>query len=109
MTKKRTLLTVAMLMSTSMSISMVSSVLAVTSDTMDTSPSALKEKLNHAEQAFKDGNVAAAIEEANALTNVVDSSIFKSDGNAREAKADVAIFQIKAGNADVSAKLIREL
>lgn len=76
---------------------------------MDRSPSALKARLQRAEDAYKAGDINAAIEAANSLTNVVDSSIFRSDSTARDAKADLVIFNIKAGHPDISARFVREL
>lgn len=75
----------------------------------DRSPDVLKAKLDEAEKSFKDGRVDDAVKQATALLGVKDSSFFQSDAVAREAKADLVVFQLKAGNADRSASLISEL
>ncbi len=75
----------------------------------DRSPDVLKAKLDEAEKSFKDGKVDEAVKQATALLGAKDSSVFQSDAVAREAKADLVVFQLKAGNADQSAMLISEL
>lgn len=75
----------------------------------DRSPDALQAKLEEAEKSYKAGKVDAAIKQATELIDLKDSSVFESDSVARDAKADLVLFQLKSGNADQSAKLISEL
>jgi hypothetical protein len=75
----------------------------------DKSSATLEARLDAAETDFKNGKVSEAIEQASKLIDVTDDSIFKSDLVAQKAKADLAIFQLKAGHPDVSAALIRQL
>lgn len=76
---------------------------------VDKSPSALQARLDRAEKSFHDGKVSLAVDEASSLINLVDSSFLQSDQVAREAKADLAVFQLKAGHPDETARLMREL
>jgi len=69
----------------------------------------LQAKLNDAERIYKDGKTAVAIEQATKLLGTHDNSVLKSDRVARDAKADLCVFQLKAGRPDESARLIREL
>lgn len=77
--------------------------------TDDRSPDVLKAKLEDAEKSYRDGKIDVAIQKATALLDVRDSSVLQSDSVAREAKADLVVYQLKAGNADQSSKLILEL
>jgi hypothetical protein len=75
----------------------------------DRSPAALQSRLDQAESSFRSGNLQQSIDQARSLLNVNDSSFFQSDEIAQQAKGDLGVFQLKAGNADQTAKLVREL
>jgi hypothetical protein len=75
----------------------------------DRSGDGLQKRLAEVESSFRNGNLNSAIDQASSLLNVPDSSFFESNFVAREAKKDLAIFQLKAGHPDESTKLIREL
>src|SRR4051794_29923982 len=75
----------------------------------DRSSEALQARLDNAESNYKNGKIDLAIEQATSLIDVTESSFFESDRVARDAKADLAVFQLKAGNSDQTAKLVREL
>lgn len=79
------------------------------STTQDRSPDALQARLVEAETNYKTGKVDDAINQAKSLVDVTDSSFLESDKVAREAKADLAVFQLKAGHPDQTAMLMREL
>ncbi|MBC7996620.1 MAG: hypothetical protein IAF58_01680, partial [Leptolyngbya sp.] len=74
-----------------------------------TSPDELQVQLDEAEINFKAGKIETAITQATSLMNVRDSSFLKSDRASRNAKGDLAVFQLKAGHPDQTALLIREL
>lgn len=74
-----------------------------------TSPDELQAQLDEAEINFKAGKIDTAITQATSLLNVKDSSFLKSDHASRNAKADLAVFQLKAGHPDQTALLIRQL
>src|SRR5579885_3264252 len=69
----------------------------------------LQARLDEAENNFKNGKLKEAIDQSTSLLDVSDSSFFHSDRIAQEAKADLAVFQFKAGRAELSAQLIAEL
>jgi len=73
------------------------------------SPAALQARLDEAESSFRNGKLRESIDQASSLLNLTDSSFFQSESIAQEAKADLAVFQLKAGNPDQTAKLMREL
>ncbi|MGD9683907.1 MAG: tetratricopeptide repeat protein [Candidatus Obscuribacterales bacterium] len=75
----------------------------------DNLPSTLRARLEEAEKSYRDGKIDAAVEQATKLVGVKSGGILGSDENSREAMADLAVFQIKAGHPDESARLIRVL
>jgi FKBP-type peptidyl-prolyl cis-trans isomerase len=75
----------------------------------DTSQSALQARLAEVEKNYKAGKIDAAIDGASSLIDVTDNSFLMSDLVAREAKADLAVFRLKAGRPDETARLMREL
>lgn len=75
----------------------------------ENAPSSLKARLEEAEKSYRDGNVDAAVEQATRLVGVKGGGFLGSNQNSREAMADLAVFQIKAGHPDESARLIRQL
>ncbi|MCA9804299.1 MAG: hypothetical protein KC777_20160 [Cyanobacteria bacterium HKST-UBA02] len=76
---------------------------------MDNLPSTLKARLEEAEKSYRDGKVDAAIEQATKLVGIKSGGFLGSNENSREAMADLAVYQIKAGHPDESARLIRSL
>ena len=75
----------------------------------DTSQSALQARLAEVEKNYKAGKIDAAIDGASSLIDVTDNSFLMSDLVAREARADLAVFHLKAGRPDETARLMREL
>jgi hypothetical protein len=65
--------------------------------------------LNKAELDFKGGKVDAAIAAANRILAQSDDKKLSLDWIAPNVKTDLAVFQLKAGHADESARLIREV
>jgi hypothetical protein len=76
---------------------------------VDRSPSALQARLEQAENSFKSGKLAEAVEQASSLSKLTDSSAFQSDTIAQAAAADLAVFQFKAGHPEETARLMRQL
>lgn len=69
----------------------------------------MKARLEEAEKSYRDGKVDAAIEQATRLVGVKCGGFLGSSQTSRDAMADLAIFQIKAGRPDESARLVRQL
>jgi len=91
-------------------LSMLEIVMAGTaSGEVDLAPSALKARLQKAENDFRSGNLTSAIAEASVLQNTVNRTDYRSVRFAGEVKQDLAVFQLKAGHPDETAKLMREL
>lgn len=101
-------LTLSMVLALSLTLALTSNS-AYAETQINNSQATLQERLDEAENNYRSGKFDLAFTQLSSLVNDTDRNHLAFEEESRAAKADLALYQLKAGQPDQTAKLMREL